>query len=124
MKTQKVLLCWCLLVLAGGAGSCTEPERTPLVGRYYSSYTEDGDPGLYFDDPQTGLIELKYSYAVGVAKDYVASCGDSCYLFSAVAGTVKAARRAQIGPYTRNACEKKVFQLTGDSLQLRSLIEF
>ncbi|RZK27379.1 MAG: hypothetical protein EOO63_13535 [Hymenobacter sp.] len=120
---RTVSWCFCFLLLANGVVSCAESERTSLAGRYYSSYTEDGDTGLYFDDPQTGPIELKYSYAVGVAKGYVVSCGDSCYLFPVAAETVEAARRAQIGPFTWAACKKKVFQLTGDSLELKSLIE-
>lgn len=121
MRTRKLLGYCCLLLLAG---SCTESERTPLAGHYYSSYTEDGDTGLYFDDPQTGAIELEYAYRVGVAKGCVVSCGDSGYLFPASANTVAEARRGQIGPLAADGCEQKVLQLTGDSLQLKSLVDF
>jgi hypothetical protein len=120
---EKGLVYCCLLLLAGSVGSCSEPEKTLLAGRYYTSCTEDGDPGLYFDDPQLGTTELEYASVVGVAKAYVAYCGDSCYLFSTSAITVEAARRSRIGPLTDvAACEQKVFQLTGDSLVIRSLI--
>jgi hypothetical protein len=113
------------LLLLCSASSCSDPNKELVAGRYYTTYSEDGDPILYFDDPQLGITKLDWPSWVGTAKDYVASCGDSCYLFSAAAATAEAAHRSRIGPFPDvAACERKVFQLTGESLKIRSLINF
>jgi hypothetical protein len=71
------------------------------------------------------MKELQYASIVGVAKGYVASCDDSCYLFSASAATIEAARRTQIGPLIDvDACKRKAYQLTHDSLKVMPLVDF
>jgi hypothetical protein len=121
MKIGKALTSGYLIFFTAIMGSCTKQERTPIAGRYYTAPTEDGDERLYFDDPQLGPTELCAPSVVGMAKGYVASCDDSCYLFPIAAATAEAARRSQLGPFTEAECKQKVFQLTADSLQLRSL---
>jgi hypothetical protein len=126
MRMQKIMGYCCSLLLTGSLGGCSESERTPVAGRYYTSYSEDGDPGVYFDDAQQGATELEYASAVGVAKDYVVAHENKNenYLFPVAATTAEAARSARVGPLTDAACKQKLFQLTGDSLRLRSLINF
>ena len=105
--------------------SCSDPNKELVAGRYYTTYSEDGDPILYFDYPQLGIIKLDWPSLVGTAKGYVASCGDSCYLFPAAAATAEVARRSRMGPFSNvAACKRKIFQLTGDSLKIKSLIDF
>jgi hypothetical protein len=114
------------MLLFGNISSCSEPKRTLVAGHYYTAPTEDGDDRLYFDDSQLGPIEVGAPAIVGIAKGYVASCEggeNGCYLFPADAVTAEAARNGRIGPLADvAACERKVFQLTGDSLRIRSLI--
>jgi hypothetical protein len=62
---------------------------------------------------------------VGTVKGYVASFeggGNDCHLFPADVATAEAARNGQIGPLTDATCKQKVFELIGDSLRIRSLI--
>jgi hypothetical protein len=113
------------VLLLSSTASCSDLNKELVAGRYYTTYSEDGYPILYFDDPQLGMTKLDWPSRVGTAKGYVASCGDSCYLFSAAAATADAARHSRIGPFPDfAACRRKVFQLTGDSLKMKSLVEF
>jgi hypothetical protein len=121
MKTQKVVGFF-LLLLMGGNSSCSDPNKEVIVGAYYTTFSEDGDPKFYFDDPQLGPVDFGYIGAVGTTKDYVVACGDSCYLFPVAAATAEAARNSQIGPLAEDICKQKVFQLTGDSLELKAVI--
>lgn len=120
---QNILGYCCLLLLLGSINSCSDPNKMPLAGHYYTTYSEDGDPLLYFDDPQLGPTKLGYTSAVGVAKGYVITVSDSCYILPLHAATAEAARNGQIGPLTEAACEQKVLELTGDSLRLKSLLD-
>lgn len=115
---RKLLGYAAFLLLASSSGSCAGSDREPLTGRYFLAQTEDGDPMLYFDDPDQGVVVLASAMATGVGKGYIAACWDSCYIFAATAASSEAARRSRIGPLTEAACQQKVFQLTGDSLQL------
>ena len=126
MKAQRYLVYGCFILLAGSVSGCAGPERMLVVGAYYTALTEDGDPRLYFDDPHLGPVELGAPSVVGIAKSYVASYESetNCSLFPVDAATAKAARSGQIGPLTEATCKEKVFELTGDSLRLRSLIDF
>jgi hypothetical protein len=114
--------CW-LMLLTGSISSCSEPERIPLAGHYYSTQSEDGEPRLYFDDPKHGPVYLKDAIATGVTKSYVVACWDSCYLFPVAAATAEAAHRGQIGPFDEAACKQKVLQLTSDSLHLARVLD-
>ena len=98
--------------------SCFGPTKHPLVGRYYIELSEDGEPSIYFDDPQQGGINLAYAVATGRSKGYLIACGNDYYIFPLGAATLEDVRRAQLGPLTEAACKQKVFQLTGDSLHL------
>ena len=54
MRPLVALLGGCLGLFIGSLGGCTDVNKQPLAGRYYITLSEDGDPGLYFDDPQLG----------------------------------------------------------------------
>ena len=110
------------VLLAGLASGCLGPHNYPLAGRYYVELSADGEPDLWFDDPQLGPVYLRYAVATAVVKGYVVTCGDSCYVFPAAAISAAAARRARLGPLTEAAARQKVLQLTGDSLRLELAI--
>jgi hypothetical protein len=112
----------CLFLLLVCSSGCSDPNRELIKGRYYTTFSEDGDPIFCFDDLQLGQVSFGYIGAVGQAKDYVVACNDSCYIFPMAAATAEFARRAQIGPLTENVCKQRMFQLTGDSLKLKAVI--
>jgi hypothetical protein len=118
MRPAVALLGGCLGLLIGSLGGCADVNKQPLAGRYYTTASEDGEPGLYFDDPQLGPIYLQEAMATGVAKGYVVAFWDSCYIFPPAAATAEAARRARIGPLTEASCKQRIYQLTGDSMHL------
>jgi hypothetical protein len=118
MRLSVALLGSCLGLLVGSLSGCADVDKHPLAGRYYTTATEDGEPGLYFDDPHLGPTYLKEAISTGVAKSYVVTRWDSCYLFPLAAATAEAARRGRIGPLTEASCKQRIYQLTGDSLHL------
>lgn len=122
MRPSVALLGGCLGLLIGSLSACADVNKQPLAGRYYITVSEDGDPGLYFDDPQLGPTRLQGAMATGVAKGYVVASWDSCYIFSPAAASAEAARRARIGPLTEASCQQRIYQLTGDSLHLTRFV--
>ena len=122
MRLAIALLHGCLGLLMGSLSSCADVNKKPLAGRYYVTTSEDGDPRLYFDDPQLGPTYLQEAMATGVAKAYVVASWDSCYIFPPAAATAEAARRARIGPLTEASCKQRIYQLTGDSLHLTRFV--
>jgi hypothetical protein len=118
MRLSVALLGSCLGLLVGSLSGCADVDKHPLAGRYYTTATEDGEPGLYFDDPQLGPTYLKEAVSTGVARTHVVACWDCCYIFPLAAATAEAARRGRIGPLTEAACQQKIVQLIGDSLHL------
>jgi hypothetical protein len=118
MRLPAALLRGCFGLLVGSLSGCADVNKQPLAGRYYTTATEDGEPGLYFDDPQLEPTYLKEAMSTGVTKSYVVTRWDSWYLFPLAAATAEAARRGRIGPLTEASCKQRIYQLTGDSLHL------
>jgi hypothetical protein len=109
------------MLVAGGLISCTDPNRQPLAGSYFTTFTEDGDPIFCIDDPQLGSTTLSSVSATGITKGYVAILADSCYLYPVDAITAIGAHRARIGPFTEAGCQQRIMELTGDSLRLKRI---
>lgn len=122
MRPSVALLGGCLSLLIGSLSGCADVNKQPIAGRYYITVSEDGDPGLYFDDPHLGPTRLQGAVATGVVKSYVVASGDSCYIFPPAMVTAEAARRARIGPLTEASCKQQLYQATGDSLHLTHFV--